>query len=102
MRNSIKGLLVGLVALVAMAFAVSTASAATVSPGGAFTATSLGRLALTSDIVTLNCNVTLRGSLLTSANIGATGGVVGVPWQASPSQGFFVTGAANPPPMRAT
>jgi len=76
MRNSIKGLFVGLAALMAMAFAVSTASAVTVAPGGNITATSLGTLGLQSDIVTLNCNVTLNGSIATSGTVGSRVGSI--------------------------
>jgi len=77
MSKSVKGLLVGLFSLVVLALGVSAANAYTVSPGGSFTAASLGKLNLESDIVTLNCNVSLAGSLRTTIpNLGDNAGSV--------------------------
>jgi len=76
MRNTIKGLFVGLAAMIAMAFGANTASAITISPGGAITATSLGAVDFASDILTLSCDITLTGSLATSGSAGSRIGAI--------------------------
>jgi hypothetical protein len=73
MFKHVKMLLVALVALAAFA---STASAVTVSPGGAITATSNGRLTLRSVLATTQCDVRLIGSINTSGTVGTRIGSV--------------------------
>lgn len=73
MFKHVKMLLVALVALAAFA---STASAYTVSPGGAITATSNGKLTLRSTLATTQCDVRLIGSIATSGVAGSTIGAI--------------------------
>jgi len=63
------GVVVGVAVLLAMAFAATTAAAVTIAPGGDITATSLGPVALTSEIATLHCSFTFTGSIATSGTI---------------------------------
>lgn len=82
MRKSVKFFMLALVAVLGAAFTSSAANAAsiTASPAGAVTATSLGRVALAGTggfiDITLNCNVTLNGSLNSSIN-NASGAQIG-------------------------
>lgn len=72
--------LVGLSILASSAFAASGVS---ISPGGAITATSLGRLTSQGSLGTLACNVTLTGSLtrglisIPSGGLSAIGSITG-------------------------
>ena len=61
--------LLSALALVALAAAATTATAASLqaSPGGAITATSLGKLSFVAGEVRIECNLTMRGNLLTTA-----------------------------------
>jgi hypothetical protein len=82
MRKSVKFFMLALVAVIGAAFTSTAANAASISasPAGGVTATSLGRVALAGTggfiDITLNCNVTLSGSLNSSIN-NANGATVG-------------------------
>ncbi len=64
-----KFFLLSALALVALAAVATTATAASLqsSPGGAITATSLGKLSFVAGSITIECNLTMRGNLLTTA-----------------------------------
>ena len=98
MSKYVRVLFAAVVAIVAMAFATSTASALTVTPSGANTATSLGTLNLNSPIATLSCNVTLAASI--NAGSIATGGVAGTitgtTISPNPCGGFSVSTSGHP------
>lgn len=61
--------LLSALALVALAAAATSATAASLqtSPGGAITATSLGKLSFVAGEIRIECNLTMRGNLLTTA-----------------------------------
>lgn len=96
MSKYVRTAFAALVAICAMAFAANAASAATISPAGAITATSIGTLNLNSPIATLRCNVTLIGSL-NSAAVGASAGSISrVGISPNPCGGFTVTTLNTP------
>jgi hypothetical protein len=61
--------LLSALALVALAAAATSATAASLQarPGGAITATSLGKLTFAAGELSIECNLTMRGNLLTTA-----------------------------------
>ncbi len=61
--------LLSALALVALAAAATSATAASLQarPGGAITATSLGKLTFEAGEINIECNLTMRGNLLTTA-----------------------------------
>jgi hypothetical protein len=70
MSNAFKRLLIGVVAVAVIAAMAVSAGAATIriSPGGSITATSLGQVTFAGSSINLRCNLTLRGTLATSAS----------------------------------
>jgi hypothetical protein len=85
--------LTALLAVVAVlsAAAVSTASSGTISPGGNITSTSIGTFTFTSNSGSIACNVTLTGSLATSAS----GTLSTAPEAGNPTVGHLFGGTAN-------
>lgn len=66
MLSRLKLLLTAAIALTALAAAVSSAQATnsiSVTPGGNISSTSLGKLSFVSNIATLQCEITMRGTL---------------------------------------
>lgn len=91
MSKHVRMALAAIVAVVTMAFAANTASALTISPAGAITATSIGTLNLNSPIATLRCNITLVGSINASvAAGGSAGSLTSVGISPNPCGGFTV------------
>lgn len=97
-----KALAVAVAAIAAMAIGASTASAVTVSPGGAFTATSVGRLNFTSSLATIACNVGLTGSLNRTGSVGSSAGSVSGVSVSSCTTGYSVQILNTPWNLRLT
>lgn len=92
MSPYVRSMLISLIASVASLAAAPAASAYTLSPGGAITATSVGTLNLNSPIATLRCNVVLTGSKDPTGTVGAiTGRVTGVTISPNPCGGFLIS-----------
>jgi hypothetical protein len=65
MNKSMRATILALITALSIATAAASASAVTISPGGAITAVSIGQVQLLSgSTLLLQCNVTLRGSVL--------------------------------------
>lgn len=93
MSKHVRMLFAAIAAVSIMAFATSTANAASITPGGAITATSIGTLNLNSPIATLRCNLTLTGSVGRGpiAPGGVAGSLTGVTINPNPCGGFRIT-----------
>jgi hypothetical protein len=114
MSKYVRMLFAAVAAISIMAFATSTANAATIRPSGPITATSIGTLNLNSPIATLRCSITLAGTINSSVTVGTTAGqissvtiapqpcggftirVLGLPWRVDlvslllPTGGLFI------------
>jgi hypothetical protein len=92
MSKYVRMLFAAVAAVSIMAFATSTASAATITPNGPITATSIGTLNLNSPIATLRCSITLTGTINSSAAVGGSAGqITGVTITPNPCGGFAIT-----------
>jgi hypothetical protein len=69
--HRIKLLLLAIVAMAAITAGTANATTIRASPGGAYTSVSLGRVTFTGGVITIRCNLTLRGTLATSATASA-------------------------------
>jgi hypothetical protein len=65
--HRIKLLLLAVVAIAAVTASSASATTISTSPGGAYSSASLGRVTFTGGSITIRCNLTLSGTLATSA-----------------------------------